>query len=154
LGKDKPVSGEAVEKWLSHTREESTFTLFSRIAAGDLSKSLEILHSLLDAREPFRRIFAGLAWCFRKLRDYLNLVNSGAYIDDFEFKKIGLASAKARKDYALAARRYPSADPCLALLAEFEILLPQAGSAFETILLDLFLYRLITGPERTGVRRT
>ncbi|MDR2402696.1 MAG: DNA polymerase III subunit delta [Spirochaetaceae bacterium] len=153
LGKDKPITGEEVEKWLSHTREESSFTLFSRIAAGDLSKSLEILHTLLDARESPQAIFAGLAWCFRKLRDYLNLVNSGSYIDEFEFKKIGLASARVRKDYSLAARRYPSADPAIALLAEFDILLRSAGSALERILLDLFIYRLITGSERSGVPR-
>jgi DNA polymerase-3 subunit delta len=153
LGKDRPITGEEVEKWLSHTREESSFTLFSRIAAGDLSKSLEILHALLDARESPQAIFAGLAWCFRKLRDYLNLVNSGSYIDEFEFKKIGLSSSRARKDYSTAARRYPSADPSLALLAEFDILLRSGGSALETILLDLFIYRLITGPERSGVFR-
>ncbi|MDR3144760.1 MAG: DNA polymerase III subunit delta [Treponema sp.] len=153
LGKDKPISGEEVEKWLSHTREESSFTLFSRIAAGDLSKSLEILHTLLDARESPQAIFAGLAWCFRKLRDYLNLVNSGPYIDEFEFKKIGLASARVRKDYSLAARRYPSADPLIALLAEFDLLIRSGGSALEPILLDLFIYRLITGPERSGVSR-
>jgi DNA polymerase-3 subunit delta len=153
LGKDKPITGEELEKWLSHTREESSFTLFSRIAAGDLSKSLEVLHALLDARESPQAIFAGLAWCFRKLRDYLNLVNSGSYIDEFEFKKFGLASTKVRKDYILAARSYPSADPPLALLAEFDILLRAGGSALEPILLDLFIYRLITGPERSGVSR-
>ncbi|MDR1949784.1 MAG: DNA polymerase III subunit delta [Spirochaetaceae bacterium] len=153
LGKGKTITGEEVEKWLSHTREESTFTLFSRIAAGDLSKSLETLHTLLGARETPPGIFAGLAWCFKKLRDYLNLVNSGSFIDDFEFKKIGLASTKNRRDYTMAARRYPSADPCLALLAEFDILLRSGGSALEAILMDLFLYRLITGPESTGVSR-
>jgi len=40
LDKDREVSPDDVERWLSHTREESVFTLFSRIASGDLSRSL------------------------------------------------------------------------------------------------------------------
>ena len=41
LPKDRPVKAEDIEQWLSHSREESAFTtLFSRIAAGDLAKSI------------------------------------------------------------------------------------------------------------------
>ncbi|MDR0290329.1 MAG: DNA polymerase III subunit delta, partial [Treponema sp.] len=63
LPKDRPASAEDVEKWLSHSREESAFTLFSRIAAGDISRSIETLHALLAAKESPRSIFASLAWC-------------------------------------------------------------------------------------------
>jgi DNA polymerase-3 subunit delta len=147
LDKGRPVTGEDVEKWLSHTREESAFSLFSRIARGDLPKSVEILHTLLAAKEPSQSILAALAWCFRKLRDYLYLINSGE-AGEFEFKKIGLGSAKVRRDYSEAARRFSQADTALSLIAEFEVLLRSAGSAPEPILWDLLLYRLILDPGR------
>jgi DNA polymerase-3 subunit delta len=156
LGKDRRVTGAEVEKWLSHTREESAFTLFSRIAAGDLPRSLETLHSLLDAREPPQAIFAGLAWCFRKLRDYLTLVNSGR-TGEFELRKIGLVHPKARNDYTLAARQFPQAGPCLSLIAEFDILIRGSGASWEGILMDVFLYKLIAGsssPRAGGKPRT
>jgi DNA polymerase-3 subunit delta len=144
LGKDAPIRAEDVEKWLSHTREESAFTLFSRIAAGDLTKSLESLHALLAAKEaPPVVILAGLAWCFRTLRDYLALTRGGP-VDEFEYKKIGLGSRTKRKDYAEAARRYRSADPCLALIAGYDIRLRAAGSAAETPLMDFFIYKLFS----------
>jgi DNA polymerase-3 subunit delta len=146
LDKDQPVTGADVEKWLSHTREESAFSLFSRIAQGDLSKSVEILHTLLAAKQPTIAILGALAWCFRKLRDYLQLVNSGGG-SELDFKKIGLGSSKVRRDYAEAARRFSQADPALSLIAEFEVLLRSAGSAPELILWDLLLYRLIRGPD-------
>ena len=41
LDKNREISGADAEQWLSHTREESVFTLFSRIAAGDFSRALE-----------------------------------------------------------------------------------------------------------------
>ena len=145
LEKGRPVEGADVEKWLTHTREESAFTLFSRIARGDLPKSLEILHALLAAKEPSPAILAALTWCFRKLRDYLALTGSGG-ATDFEFKKIALGSSRARADYAQAARRYTQADTALSLLAEFEVLLRASGSALEPILWDLLLYKLLPPP--------
>ncbi|MDR2028648.1 MAG: DNA polymerase III subunit delta [Treponema sp.] len=148
VGKDRALGAEDVEKWLSHTREESAFTLFSRIAGGDLPRSIETLHTLLAAKETPQAILAGLTWCYRKLQNYIGLVESGIH-DEFEFKKIGLASSLARKDYAAAARRYSEAAAAagLALIAEFDILIRSAGSAPEAILMDLLLYKLILGPE-------
>ncbi|MDR1239903.1 MAG: DNA polymerase III subunit delta [Treponema sp.] len=143
LDKNRPVGAGDVEKWLSHSREESSFTLFSRIAGGDFSRALESLHTLLAARETPPGIFAGLVWCFRKLRDYLFLAASGT-LSDFELRKIGLSAPKARDDYARAARRYDpaGADACLALTAEYDILLRSAGAPFESILMDLYLYKI------------
>jgi DNA polymerase-3 subunit delta len=144
LGKDRDVEQGDVEKWLSHTREESAFTLFSRIARGDLSKALETIHTLTAAREAPQSILAGLAWCFRKLRDYLALTETGP-AGEFELKKMGLSSVKARGDYAEAARRYDSAsaDRCLSVSAEYDILLRSGGAGLEPILLDWYLCRII-----------
>jgi DNA polymerase-3 subunit delta len=144
LGKDTVVGEAEVEKWLSHTREESAFTLFSRIAQGDLNRSVEILHTLLAAKETHTAILGVMAWCFRKLRDYLALTANGIP-DDFEFKKIGLASTKARKDYAAAGRRYgvTGAELCLSLTADFDMRIRSGGTGFEPILMDQYLCKII-----------
>ena len=145
LPKGRPAAAEDVEKWLSHSREESAFTLFSRIAAGDISRSVETLHALLAAKESATGILATLAWCFRKLRDYLTLIKSGNESNNFELKKIGLSSPKARSDYAAAARRYnaAAADACLALTAEYDILTRASGAALEQVLMDVYLVKLM-----------
>ncbi|MDR1250834.1 MAG: DNA polymerase III subunit delta [Treponema sp.] len=147
LPKDRPVEAKDVEQWLSHSREESAFTLFSRIAAGDLSKAIESLHTLLAAKEAPPGILAGLAWCFRKLRDYIALLETGE-ANYLELKKIGLSAPKAKDDYAAAARRY-DADACLALIAEYDILLRSAGTALEEILMDAYIVKLF----KSGARR-
>jgi DNA polymerase-3 subunit delta len=141
--KEKTIGASDVEEWLSHSREESAFTLFSGIAAGDFSRGLESLHTLLGAKESSQSILAGLAWCFRKLRDYLALAEEGE-LNNFGLKKIGIAAPKARSDYAAAARRYSmaGADSCLALTAEYDILLRSSGSALESILMDRYLYKI------------
>jgi DNA polymerase-3 subunit delta len=140
MGKERIINGEDVEKWLSHTREESAFTLFSRIAAGDISKGIESLHALLAARETPQAILAGLAWCFRRLRDYLALSGAG----ETDMRKIGLASPKARADYTLAAGRYDmaAAEDCLSLTAEYDVLVRSCGTGLEPVLMDLYLCKI------------
>jgi DNA polymerase-3 subunit delta len=146
LPKEKIATAQDVEKWLSHSREESAFTLFSRIASGDISRSIESLHTLLAAKESATGILASLAWCFKKLRDYLTLVSSGGESNNFELKKIGVSSPKARSDYAAAARRYnmAAADACLALTAEYDIRTRAAGNAFESVLMDVFIMKIFS----------
>jgi len=143
LDKSREISSADVEKWLSHTREETVFTLFTRIAAGDLSRSLECARILLAAKETPPAIFAGLASCFRKLASYLALKDAGV-TDDWEYKKIGVSAPGAKRDYSAAARRYNStaAETCLALTAEYDLLLRSAYSFPEQILLDRYLFKI------------
>ena len=144
LPKDRPVKVEDIEKWLSHNREESAFTLFSRIASGDVSKALESTAVMLAAKESAQSILAGLAWCFRKLGDYLALLETGE-ANNFELKKIGLSAPKARDDYAAAARRYSAeaVEACLALTAECDALLRSPVAALENILMDRYIIKLV-----------
>ena len=144
LPKDRRISEEDVVKWLSHNREESAFTLFSRIAAGDIEKAAEILNSLLSSKESHQNILGGLAWCFRKLRDYLNLLEKSEP-NSFELKKIGLSSPKAKDDYTAASKRYNArdADACLALTAEYDILLRSSGAALTEILMYKYLLKIM-----------
>ena len=143
LPEDRPASAEDIEKWLSHSREESAFTLFSRIAIGDISRAVESLHTLLAARESAQSILPVLAWCFRKLRHYLALLKNGQP-NSFELKKLGLSVPKTRDEYTAAARRYNAAavDTCLALTAEYDVLTRASGAAVEQALMDVYLMKI------------
>jgi len=145
LDKSREISGEDAERWLSHTREESAFTLFSRIAIGDFSRSLESVRVLLAAKQSPVAIFAGLAVAFRKLVAYLALKEAGV-TDEWEFKKIGVSSLGAKKDYGAAGRRYDSAgaESCLALTTEYDLLLRSSPSFPELILMDEYLYKIFS----------
>jgi DNA polymerase-3 subunit delta len=141
FGKEKTISAADVEQCLSHTREESPFTLFAALARGSLALSLDIERALLGAKQSPQAILAGLAWCFRKLRDYFALKETGN-LNDFELKKIGLGSQKVRADYIEAARRWKNADEALAAIGEYEYLFRSSGGGFEEVLMDTFVYTL------------
>jgi DNA polymerase-3 subunit delta len=137
------IKAEEIEKWISHTRSESAFTLFSAIAAGKLSKSIGIMNTLLDAQETPVAIIAGLMWCFKRFRDYCELAARGA-ASDFELKKIGITTAKSRRDYADAERTFGlnAADKFISLCAEYDLAVRAGGTAMERVLLDIYLYKL------------
>ncbi|MCL2442859.1 MAG: hypothetical protein FWD13_05265, partial [Treponema sp.] len=134
-----------IEEWLSHNREESAFTLFSRIAYGDLSKALESMAIMSAAKQSAPGILASLAWCFRKLYDYLTLVETGNANNSFELKKIGLSSPRMKDDYAAAARRYnfETVEACLTLTAEYDKLLRSPAAALESLLMDRYILSVI-----------
>jgi DNA polymerase-3 subunit delta len=146
LDKTRPVESADIERWLSHSREESAFSLFSAIAAGDLEHSIDISHSLLLAGESPQGILAGLVWCFRRLRDYSALNDSaksaGKPVNDFEYKKIGLAFPRARADYEKAYKRGLSAAQGLALLAQTDLETRSLGSGLQEVLMDRLVCRL------------
>ena len=145
LDKGKDITAKDAEKWLSHTREESAFTLFSRIATGDFSRSLESLRTLLAAKEVPVVIFAGLSYCFRKLGSYLALTEAGI-TSDFEFRKIGVSAPGVKRDYAAAAKRFDSAaaERCLALTTEYDFRLRASLSFPEHILMGEYLYKIFS----------
>jgi len=147
------INAQDIEKWLSHNREESAFTLFSRIAIGDLSKALESLSVMLAAKESAQRIMSGLTSCFRKLGDYLALQETGISNNSFELKKIGIVHPKTRDDYIAASRRYnfESVEACLALTAEYELLLRSPVAVMENILMDRYILSLIKYGKRITV---
>ena len=157
LPKDKPVMPEDIEKWLSHNREESAFSLFSRIASGDLSKALEAMAVMLAAKESAQSILAGLAWCFRKLGDYLALMDTSGHssgVNNVDFRKIGLFSIKTRDDCIAASRRYSidDAQACLALTAEYDLLLRSPVAVMENILMDRYILALFKAARETPLQ--
>jgi DNA polymerase-3 subunit delta len=148
----RPITEADVERLFSHTRSESAFTLFSAIADGNTEQSLEILHTLLDAKESAASIFAGLLWCWHKLRDYEVLLASGASTD-IELKEIGLSSSKVRQDYINAARIYgiDEVNRCITLTAETDVQIRVNGTALERLALEWYVYKVakLKG-QRTG----
>ena len=149
LGRDRVIDAEEAEKWLSHTREESAFTLFSRIACGDFLRSLQTLRVLMAAKTEPQAVFSGLLWCFRKLRLYVGLIESGVN-DEWEFKKIGITAPGARRDYSAASGLYDSAgvETCISLTAEYDLKIRMSGAFPKLILMDEYLYRIHSAAAR------
>jgi DNA polymerase III delta subunit len=98
---------------------------------------------MLLAKEAPQTILAGLAWCFRQFRDYINLVEEGAGSEG-AFDRLFIRSPQARRNYTDAGRRYNSeaADTCISLTSEYDVLIRSSSSFPEQILMDTFLCKI------------
>lgn len=139
------ISAADAESILAHTREESPFSLFDRLVAGDLEGSLEILQKLSLSRDssPVQTV-AGLTFCFRRLADWHALAGAGS-TDEFSLKKAGFTGKRAIEQYRAAARRWDreTVARILALLASTDLGMRTDGTALQDCRMELCLYAIL-----------
>lgn len=137
-----------MENSLSRSRREDAFSLFDRIAGGELDASLAVLDAILaDRQGDAAQIIAGLSWSFRRVEKLHRLVESGA---SFEEACAGekLTSKTAQRRFRVAMRKF-SPDDCrkaLRAASETEALLRGGFPAvFARPLLHLLVDALVSG---------
>jgi DNA polymerase III delta subunit len=152
LDKTQKVTEDTITKWLTHSKVENAFNLYTAIANADFERSIEIVHALLGAKNPAQAIFAALNYSFKRLCDYIDIVqNEGG--SETAFRNSGFASPIQRKDHEAMYRTYKKrcgaeavigslGEKCLALSSEFDLLLRQSPSVLEEIIMDYYIYSL------------
>jgi DNA polymerase-3 subunit delta len=136
------ITEDTIRALLDSSKQENAFALFSALAKADMAKSIDIEHNLLAGGEAPQAIFGALTFSFRKFREYCHICANG-YPNDFELKKLGI-SAHGKKDFITAQHIYGNAaDACLSLIAEYDVL-TRAQSPLADILLDIFIYKIIS----------
>jgi DNA polymerase-3 subunit delta len=149
--KNHLITEEDVDQILAHNREESPFTLFNSIAdytkpsTVRLEQALSILQKIRNSKESNGiQFIAGLTWCFRKLKLWLEINPTGS-LNDFELKKNGFSSKKMQTQYKNASRIWDikQTNKILSQLAQTDIQIRQTGSISEDNLLELMIYSII-----------
>jgi DNA polymerase-3 subunit delta len=146
---DTLVTEEKIERLLVHSRQETVFSLFSAIAAGDFSRSIDIAHTLLNSQVAPQAIFGFLAPAFRKFRDYCELVKNGR-ANDLELKKAGI-SILGKKDYINARRNYGDnvCNMFLSITSEYDVTVRTVSHSTE-IFMDMYLYKIFSLKQKSG----
>lgn len=138
----RTVTAEAVEAYIAHNREEDAFSLFDRMASGDLERSLETLHAILVSREGTGiGLLGGLLWSFRRLRTLEEDLEDGLAWEQ-ALRQERITSRRLQAVYDAARRLWPR-PACESLIAygvETDAQLRALGSTYERLLLELFVY--------------
>lgn len=147
------VTYDDVEDFLTHTREETEFTLFSYMAKGKLESALECLHTLLrtkDAATVTAMCASRLSTYFRRaLSVQINVANgcgmSLRYGEDNSAftKKVfdgdrPISMPKDREIYRDCCNRYTQKDMerILVTLAEYDIKIKEIGTSLQSIVME------------------
>ena len=139
------LTAETIERLLAHNKEETPFTLFDALTNANLEYALNIRQKLTLSKESSPvQLIAGLAYCFRRLRDWHNLAQTGS-LDDFSLKKAGFTSKKAVDQYRRASRQWneQTVYRIISLLNKTDMQIRAMGQELSGVLLDTCLYSII-----------
>lgn len=150
--KEHHITAVDVESVLIHTREESAFTLFNKIAKSSESAQkrfedgLTILQKIRLSKENNSvMLIAGLASCFRKLVLWHTICGSSYEPDDFTCKTNGFSTQIMKRQYKNASKVWTKgqATAILAILASTDMEIRSSGTLLEDILLQKMLYEVV-----------
>jgi DNA polymerase-3 subunit delta len=104
------LGADEIEAVLSKSRQEDAFSLFDRMAGGDLPSALSVLDTLLaDRQSEPAQILAALIWSFRKLERLQRGIASGMSAED-AFRREKIASKTGQRKFRAAMQRYGAED--------------------------------------------
>ncbi|MBQ7644369.1 MAG: DNA polymerase III subunit delta [Spirochaetales bacterium] len=161
------VTYEDVEEFLTHTREESEFTLFAFIARGKLESALECLHTLLrtkDSASVSSLCASRLSSCFRRALSVQINVSNGCGMslrygeDNTAFsKKVfegdrPISMPKDREIYRDCCNTYSQRDieRILVTLAEYDVKIKETPVVLHSIMLERCIMDVICRKGRHG----
>jgi DNA polymerase III subunit delta len=136
---------EEIEAAIARNRQEDAFSLFERVATGDLESALETLEAVLaDRRGDAVQIVSALTWSFRRLRRLHSLIEEGEGIES-ACMRLQMRSKALQRQSSAAVRRFPKADceRIILLASSFDAKARTMGSLFERSLLQLFVYGIM-----------
>lgn len=147
------VTEEDVEEFLSHTRQETEFTLFSYIARKDLNGALECLHALLNTNDEASMaavLASRLSTFFRRLFSIEVNLAKRMNIDDalktkyFESDR-AVVIPKDKETYKTAAGNYRLDDVrrILKKLAVYDIEIKESGTYLQQTVMEKCIMDII-----------
>lgn len=152
------VTQEDVETFLSHTRQETDFSLFSYMAYGKLESALECLHTLMTTNDNSSQaavICSRLSGYFRRLYSIHMVQSKGAGADEALKQKYfdsdrPITMLKDRDVYKNALSRYRARDTerILVLLSEYDIAVKQTPAPLQQTLLEKCIVDIVVNKGR------
>jgi DNA polymerase-3 subunit delta len=139
------IGSEDVDHILYHSKEESVFTLFDKIAARDLEGALDIYSKLrLAAQGEIVQLLGGLLWQIRKLLETALLLEAGINPDQ-AFRSLKIFGKKRQDLFLSGTRNYSSSElqQGVTLIAEYDREARSVKKEIQPAMMDLFLYRLM-----------
>lgn len=134
-----------VEAAIARNRQEDAFSLFERIATGDMESALETLEAVLaDRRGDAVQVISALTWSFRRLGRLHALIREGEGLES-ACMKLQIRSKALQRQSAAAVRRYPRAEceRIILLASTFDAKARTMGSLYERTLLQLLVYGIM-----------
>jgi DNA polymerase III subunit delta len=145
LGAGATVDVDSVEQYISHSKEESVFSLFDSVCQRSFPQAVEILARILLSRDAeATQLASGLVWQFRKLFAFKRLTAEN-YGPAEACAKLNIRSKRSQASYQEGNRRFSAAEleNVILVLAEFDSRFRSVKADLHPVLLHLLLYYIV-----------
>lgn len=149
----KTITYQDVEDFITHTKPENEFSLFSFAAKRKLDSSIECLHAIMhttDAAAVASTISSRLATYFRRALSIHRLMENGELLENaFKTKYLNsdrpVSMPKDKEIYKTAVTNYNAHDMerVLVTLAEYDVKIKEAGPAVQQTVIEKMLIDVI-----------
>lgn len=139
------ITEEDIENFLYHSREENVFTLFEKICRRDLESSLDVLNSIILAKETQPvQMLSGLLWQLKNLLSLSSLLAQNVNQSE-AFLKSNIRGKKSQKTYMEAVRNYKTREleKRIILIEEYDNRLRTVRTEMQESVIEMFLYKCI-----------
>jgi len=139
------ISEGDIENFLYHSREENVFTLFEKVCRRDLEASLDILNSIVLARETQPvQLISGLLWQFRNLLS-LSTMLAKRIPQPEALLKSNIRGKKSQKTYLEGVRNYriQELERIISLTMEYDNRLRTVRTELQDSVVEMFIYNCI-----------
>ena len=155
FGPGAAISAPDIEQYLYHSKEETVFSLFDRVAERDLQGCLETVTTLLLARRGDAvQIIGVLLSQFQRLTQLKELLAERT-AEAAAMQKLRITGKRLQHTYREAHRRYPdeAMEPISRLLVEFDTRARLLSQELAEPLLQLLLYHVVARGGRGAWRQ-
>ena len=145
FGEGSEIGTDDVDRILYHSKEESVFTLFDKIAARDMEGALESYAKIrLSASGEMVQILGGLLWQIKKLLETALLLEGGMNPQQ-AFTQLKVFGKKRQSLFLQGTRNYSSAElqRAVLLIAEYDSNARSSRKEMQKPMMDLFFYELM-----------
>jgi DNA polymerase-3 subunit delta len=139
------ISEDDIENFLYHSREENVFTLFEKICKRELEPSLDVLSSIVLAKETMPvQLLSGLLWQFKNLLSLSSLLSSKVPQTEALLKS-NIRGKKSQKTYMDGVRNYKTGEleNIITLIEEYDNRLRTVRTEIQDSIIEMFIYNCI-----------
>jgi len=139
------ITEEDIENFLYHSREENVFTLFEKVCKRELEPALDVLSSIVLAKETMPvQLLSGMLWQFKNLLSLSSLLSQRIPQTEALLKS-NIRGKKNQKTYMDGVRKYKTSEleKIITLTEEYDHRLRTVKTEMQDAIIEMFLYKCI-----------
>lgn len=143
--KNQPLTLDAVEEYLFHSKEENVFSLFEKVVEQDFQSAVDILHKItFSDSAAYPQLLGGMLWQLKNLLSWAHLYQQNYSFEDIA-NRLNVKAKRVKSQMQLGCSNYSvnQLNDMIILTTRIDSLIRESKADVQQLLMDLYLYYLV-----------